>query len=276
MELRYAGAARDKEPGANTVAFGLTRAGREGRISLSSSLARQIVDATLGGAAPLSARRFSGGQRGLLAGFLAAALDRIGVDVSLALGSSPPMDVPRAAVEVVGEKIAGRLILEVPPEWFDPTGPSIEAALELASTSLSSDEASALEPGDVVVFDGVKALAPSDARWTAALAVCGHAAPVSIAIDGGLRLEGSFERRGREDTCEVDTSDGAVVAELGRPMLGRWDVFTLGEGATLVSRPRSRSVALRCGDQLVAEGELLAVGGDLAVQVTALRLKPLR
>ena len=63
-----------------------------------------------------------------------------------------------------------------------------------------------------------------------------------------------------------------VIAELGRLVLRGEEVAGLGPGSVLVlGRAGASPVALRVGDEIWAEGELVDVDGELGVRVTVTR-----
>ena len=63
-----------------------------------------------------------------------------------------------------------------------------------------------------------------------------------------------------------------VVAELGRFVLRGEEIAGLGPGAVLtLGRAGASPVALRVGDEIWAEGELVDVDGELGVRVTTAR-----
>jgi type III secretion system YscQ/HrcQ family protein len=311
VELRYAGLADGDARAAagGQVEFGLARGGRVGRICVEAGLARRLVAALLGSFELPALRRLGAGERGLLGGFLAALLDKLGVELTILLASqAPPEGALALAIEVVCGAASGRLVLEVPPDWLrlveDRARWSERAAslpvlgtLELADTSLAAGELATLAVADTLVFDGVRAL-PSEAGapWPARLVVGDYAVAAALLPDGALRVEGPFRAFGagagppgrgeKETTMERSASpvDAAavlaaapieIVAEVGRVILRGEEVLAMAPGTLLsLGGRRASTVSLRVGGEPWAEGELVNIDGELGVRVTALRRPP--
>jgi type III secretion system YscQ/HrcQ family protein len=305
--LRYAGLDDRGPAAAEQVAFGLARARGAGRILVPVTFARKLVAAAVGADEPPAPRRLGTGERGLLAGFLAAVIDGLGADLSLSLLSPPAIDgALRVAIDVATARAAGRVALEMPPQWIrDATDEKrwreraqalpVTVELELARTSLRRGELAALEIGDAVVFDGYAAVPPAPgAPWPLALAIGDHETRATCSSDGGIRVEGAFRRvhapaarllgsGQKEKTMERPpaTIDSAavlaaapveVIAELGRLTLRGEEVLALAPGVVIaLGGARPSAVSLRVGGEIWAEGELVNVDGELAVRVTSLR-----
>src|SRR5205809_946673 len=80
--------------------------------------------------------------------------------------------------------------VEAPRAWLDDAAClpadarelaalTVEASVELASTTLAAGDLAAVAPGDAVVFDGERALA-SSAPWPARLVLGDHAADAVV------------------------------------------------------------------------------------------------
>jgi type III secretion system YscQ/HrcQ family protein len=182
----------------------------------------------------------------------------------------------------------------------------VEARVELARTRLSAGELADVAPGDAIVFDGE----PSGRRTAGAarsvrVVVGAHAARARLSDDGRVTLEDALrpatspgggrsglvegqarqevimERRDEGDGEKTRIVDAAavlaaapieVVAELGRFVLRGEEIAGLGPGAVLtLGRAGASPVALRVGDEIWAEGELVDVDGELGVRVTTAR-----
>ncbi len=208
-----------------------------------------------------------------------------------------------ASVEVPAAWLAGRAsddarLLALP----------VEARLELARTWLTAREVSALAVGDAVVFDGEppfqmpdEARAPSEAR-AVRITIGAHAADARLGRGGRVEIvrdfwrvgashdhendeEISMETTGRDRGTRANGEDEAhvgatavlaaapveVVAELGRVTLRGDEVAGLAPGSVLAfGRVGATAIALRVGDEIWAEGELVDVDGALGVRVTSI------
>jgi type III secretion system YscQ/HrcQ family protein len=167
----------------------------------------------------------------------------------------------------------------------------------------------AVEPGDAIVFDGEPALPVAlngrevrirvgqlagrgelredgtvlllEALRAVVRAACpGHSDADQMLEEARLdtrnEAERPTEREASTQTVDVATllADVPVeiVAELGRVCLRGDEIAALAPGAVLrLGRVGSAPVALRVGERLWAEGELVSVDGELGVRVTAAR-----
>ncbi|HVU51524.1 MAG TPA: FliM/FliN family flagellar motor switch protein [Polyangia bacterium] len=206
--------------------------------------------------------------------------------------------------------VEGWARLELPARWLaalapsaaGPVGPlEAEARVELARTRLSAGELAGLVVGDAVVFDGAPAFAAGGER-VVRVVIGAHAALARRSGDGRVTLEEELrqapapsgrgrlgQRRPEEVTMDERSGDETttrtvdvaavlaaapieVVAELGRVVLRGEEIAGLGPGSVLAfGRLGASPVALRVGDEIWAEGELVDVDGELGVRVTALR-----
>ena len=229
--------------------------------------------------------------------------------VSLATASRSEDAVALALAVTVGGTI-GWASLEIPAVWLADASPDAErlgplpltARLVVARTLLTAGELAGLVPGDAVVFDGEPRF---DLASGAARLVCVtigvHEAVARLADDGRVELTGDFRRvraPGDRTSSEEIIMDGRasgeqtdggtvgagvdvtavlaaapieVVAELGRLTLRGDEVVGLGPGSVLpFGATTARAVALRVGEEIWAEGELVDVDGELGVRVTAI------
>jgi flagellar motor switch/type III secretory pathway protein FliN len=183
----------------------------------------------------------------------------------------------------------------------------LTARLVVARTLLTAGELAGLVPGDAVVFDGEPrfdlasgASASGAARFVYVM-IGVHEAVARLAADGRVELTGDFRRvraPGDRTSSEEIIMDGRasgeqtdggtvgagvdvtavlaaapieVVAELGRLTLRGDEVVGLGPGSVLpFGATTARAVALRVGEEIWAEGELVDVDGELGVRVTAI------
>lgn len=309
VTLTYAGiAVQGGATPALVLAVG--RGGHAGRLCFDVRLARGLAAALVDRDEVPVLRRFGPIERGLFAGLVAVVLDRLGSDLEIGLAPpgtrGPVAGAVPVAIDVASPTASGQMVLELPPpalvgrtagpEWaLLAASLPVPARLELATTRLPGASLLALEPGDAVVFDGVVAAAIAE-RWprAARLTVGDYGAPVVLGADppaatamGTLRANrpssGSLRGEKQEET-DMDGSRPSpetmaalaaapieVVAELGRVLLRGDEVLGLAPGA-VIALPglRSAAVALRVGDEIWAEGELVNVDGELGVRVTAL------
>jgi flagellar motor switch/type III secretory pathway protein FliN len=229
--------------------------------------------------------------------------------VSAAAAPRPEDAVALALAVTVGGTV-GWASLEIPAAWLadasadaERLGPlPITARLVVARTRLTAGELAGLVPGDAVVFDGEPRF---DLASGAARLVCVtigvHEAVARLADDGRVELTGDFRRvrapvdrtsgeeiimdgrasgeqtdggpvgAGVDVTAVLAAAPIEVVAELGRLTLRGDEVVGLGPGSVLsFGGTTARAVALRVGEEIWAEGELVDVDGELGVRVTAI------
>jgi type III secretion system YscQ/HrcQ family protein len=302
VSIAVIGAAAVDAPLAEHVAFGLARDGSSGRLVVDARFAQHLVSAVLGSVTPPAVHRLGPGERGLLAGQIAALLDRLGVAAGLGVALAAPARVPGCA-ELLAEVSAGGrtgwIRFEIPPAWLEAAASArphrtaraarlpVEARVQLAATRIPAAAWAGAAVGDGVVFDGVAAVDPAAAApWPVRLAIGGFAADAAAAADGrvtvvdGLRPAAAATDNQKEG--EMGSSDDAsaalaaapveVVAEIGRLTLRGDEVLGLAPGVVLAlaGGERTRAVALRVGGELWAHGELVDVDGELGVRITAL------
>jgi len=198
-----------------TVAFALSRGRETGRLALDAALASRVVAVALGADGELASSlgRLGPAARGVVGGFVAGVLEAAGAPLAVALAPAALETAPAAQTVVVSIGVAaaggrGWAALEVPRAWLDDAARlpadarelaalTVEAAVELASTTLAAGELASVAPGDAVVFDGERAVA-SGAPWAARLVLGDHAADAAVAPDGGLTIAGGFVQVGME------------------------------------------------------------------------------
>jgi type III secretion system YscQ/HrcQ family protein len=271
-------------------------------VALAQPFAARLVDLAVGGRGAFSSARALGpAERGLLIGLLAPAADAIGWSFDLAPAQVASWG-PSIAVDVSGPFGAGVLWLDLPgapasaaaaPWRARAAALPVEAAVELASTTLAAGELARLGEGDALVFDGVGfARFAAEADWEAVLAIGGYRAPLRIDARGALAQTGDFrltdppdrpkvrlDEEGAMDVSEPTEMATAalaaapveIVAELARLTLRGDEVLALAPGVVLAPTiDRRRAVVLRAGGEPWAEGELVDVEGELGVRVTRL------
>jgi len=276
-----------------TIGFGSER----GRVSIESAFAVRLVDAVLGGEAIFSPARSAGpAERGLLAGVLAPAFDRLGGSLNL-----DPV-APRGGGDGQGVGLGFLLQTVVASGWLRLTPPAgdwpafpdvtdlwraravrlpVTACLQLASTGVPARAFAAVVVGDAIVFDGARAAAfAADVPWNVRLRVGDHAAEIAVEVGGKVSLAGGFSPVRKEETnmsafdSNTDTTTvlGAasieVVAELGRIALRGDELLGLAPGAVVALGAQRKGVTLRVGGEVWAEGEIVDIEGELGVRVT--------
>jgi flagellar motor switch/type III secretory pathway protein FliN len=284
------------------IALPIARGRDRGSLTVASSFAARLVDVALRAGAALSPSRGLGpAERGVLVAVLAPVLDGIGW--SLGLGPAPPITGGGAtlALRLDGAFGSSWLALDLPVTT--PVSPvssvgwraraaalPLVARIELARTELPTSSLLGLASGDALVFDGTSASGyPADGPWDGRLAIGPFIAPLRIDPDGALEVAGDFQMIGAPARAAIIDKERVmdvtgpteklstvlaaapieVVAELGRITLRGDEVLGLAPGVVLtVAVDRRHAIALRVGGQIWAEGELVAVDGELGVRVT--------
>jgi flagellar motor switch/type III secretory pathway protein FliN len=279
--------------------FGLGRGADVGRLSLDGAFARRLVARALGveseGAA--SVRRMGLGERGLLAGLVAALFHERRVPLTVSV-TSPDTDGARApngvaldlAVEVAGT--TGFARLEGPPAWLDEAASSdegrarlatlsVEVSVERARTFLEGGALADLEEGDAIVFDGEDAASGAEGAWPARLALGAYVARAEVRVDGDVVMREDFRRVGAETSTAraataketnmdaTETAAATKVGGVGTKGLDRTEVLASVPIEVIAEVGR---IALR-GDEVLglAPGAVLTLGGARTTRV-ALRV----
>ncbi len=284
--------------GADAIDLAVNFGTERGRVSIEPSFAVRLVDGVLGGEAIFSPARSAGpAERGVLAGLLAPAFDRLGGSVTLD---------PVAASDGRGEQAAGlAFLLEtvVASGWLRLTPPAadwpaitsitdawgvrvrrvpVTAEVQLAATGLPVRALASAVAGDAIVFDGNEAAAfAADVPWRGRLRVGGHVAEVVVDVGGKVSLAGGFSPARKEErhmsasdsntdstTTVLAAASIEVVAELGRIALRGDELLGLAPGAVLALGAQRKGVSLRVGGELWADGEIVDIDGELGVRVT--------
>jgi type III secretion system YscQ/HrcQ family protein len=268
--------------------------GRRGRVLVDRWLALNVVAATLGFGAPKTLRRLGSGEKGILAGHLAALLTFTGGRVVVELAApaatrTRPRDITRAAPAAVGLSFhaeaagaAGPLRVEVPAVWLTaaswpaPATAAIgkvaarletTARIALAETTLAGAAVAGAGRGDIVVFDGAafsRAVAP-DARVRVRIGT--HDAECELRADGAIVFLGPFRPAHRDQgSSSGDAGDGGShggVVEVPTTMSSGSDDPKLDvlAGAPVEIVAEIGRVTLR-GDELLGleRGSVLAFG----------------
>ncbi len=288
----------------DALPLGIRRDGVGGQLCVPAALAARWVDRAISGREVFApARPLGPAERGVLVALLAPLLDPLGW--SFALGTAVPLSGPAIALRVEAAAGAGTVWLRAPNGT--PPGPGawpraaaglpIEVGVRAAATTVPAEALVDLEPGDVVLFDGVAA-APLVAVGSAEvqLTVGGFAAAARAGADGALAVVRGWRSAAlqtfspttpdttpsrKDPTMDAEKTEPAaatlaaapieVVAELGRITLRGDEILGLAPGVVLGLRvDRASAVSLRVGGELWAEGELVNVEGELGVRVTRL------
>ena len=256
--------------------------------------ALHTVNAILGHGPVIAAGSLSRIERGILHGALVALSERLGllptirpqvqenwapssdsivVEVSLGLRGV----VGRAWVCASNAFLAKILTTQA---HHGPGQLQTRVFLELGRTWLPVSELAAANEGDVVVFDGVAALASAD-PWPAHIRRGDVVVPVSLRADGVVAAAVSGnDAKDRRSTTKLEqgpvrssTSLAPMRAEACAEIaaeLGRFRGAMLA--SLLCGKPldggRGDAILLRRSGTAWAEGELLAVDGELAVRIT--------
>jgi len=264
------------------VVFGLSRARGVGRLVIEEALAHRVIAVVLGGEAGRAAwlARLGLGERGIVAGIVASLLHALGASFSISLVAPHVAEVAEEAgvaiaLAVTVVEVAGWARLEVPLAWLADAVPAgadpahvgtlaIEVRVELARTRLAAAELAGVVPGHAIVFDNEPRLAfdVEEAR-AVSVAIGAHVARARLAENGCVTLEDVFQ--------PAPAASAEIVVELGRLTMTGDEVVGLVPGAVLtLGRLGATPVALRVGEEIWAEGELVEVDGALGVRVTAL------
>ena len=267
--------------------------GRRGRVLVDRWLALNVVAATLGFAPPRALRRLGAGERGILAGHLAALLTFAGgrVVVDLAADAGERQGSARVVglafrAEAAGAE--GPIRVEVPAVWLSASGwPSAgfgavakvaarletTARVEIADTLLSRGAVSCGKVGDVVIFDGYPF--PADAGGGAAFPVRvrigEHEAEGESRADGTIVLLGAFRQAGKrqQPAAAPGVADRLPVVKDAVTMAGASEdndsKLAVLAGAPVEVVAEVGRVTLR-GDEVLAleRGSVLAFGRRVA------------
>jgi type III secretion system YscQ/HrcQ family protein len=209
--------------------------GRQGRVLVDRWLALNVVAATLGLPPPKVLRRLGAGERGVLAGHLAALLSfcggRFAVDLVDARPRDPSVPTVTLALQAEAAGTTGPVSLALSPAWLaaggGPTPASITslakvvgglettAAIELAETTLGAGDLAQTRVGDALVFDGCRFLAGSHPERSARLRIGAYEAEVVANSEGVITLRGPFRRARARATAPVGPAlvGPAVVKE---------------------------------------------------------------
>ncbi|HET6150280.1 MAG TPA: FliM/FliN family flagellar motor switch protein [Polyangia bacterium] len=244
--------------------------GRRGRVSIDRWLALNVVARTLGLPPPRSLRRLGPGEKGILAGHLAALLTfasgRLDVDLVGAPGDRWLEAAVGLAFQAEAAGACGPVRLDVPPQWLaavadgwsDFPGPTLKQAMgrlettariELADTCLPLAIIAETGVGDTVVFDGERFRA-ADEEVPARIRVGDFESGGVVRADGAIVYLGPFALARRRDSgVRARAPAAAAVVEIG---------ITMDSGAS----DRKMDVLAAAPVQVVAELGRLTLRGD--------------
>jgi flagellar motor switch protein FliM len=268
-----------REAGA-CVAIELGTVAASARLEVDAALVVRMVDVLAGGEGEVTAATaLTPVETSALELFALTALDGVrsiaSVEAALAprISRAGPVGSPSLAVEIdvrVGA-VHGRARLVVPAAALRAlraacgetvaAGPlSIPASLRRGLALLDPEELDALEPGDVVRIDP-----PPDGRDVVAFPGVLRAA--------GTAEEGSFhveEIVMTERHAQVPIPIEVEIARFEVPLL---ELARLEEG-TVIPLPIDRRglVALRCGERIIARGELVDLDGAVGVRILSVEV----
>ena len=266
-------------------------AGTRALLLVEGAFALGAVNAILGYQSAVAARSLSRIERGILHGLLATLCARLGLlstvrvcpeDRQTALPDPLLIEISLTLREASGRAwlcATDEFLARILTTQATSLGRSSSAVcLELGRTRVPLSELADAREGDAIVFDGVAALVATD-PWPIHIRRGDIAAPAWLRPDGVLLGEDAddrdcgvstkVERRARISLAQPDAAvtdpGGEVAAEIARldgtALVGLLGGAPLGQG-------RGQSVLLRLADVAWAEGEILAVDGELAVRIT--------
>jgi type III secretion system YscQ/HrcQ family protein len=286
----------------DAVALPVTLGLQTSRMTVDADFATRLVDAALvGGGAFLSARQFGPAERGVLSGLVGTVFQPLGWRIGLGRVPPPSGREATGCFRIETPVASGRVWLAIaagspdapPTRDMVTRGARALAVLvsaQIAATDLTVRELVALAAGDAVVFTGCPASSlTAEGVWRGELAIgepaAAHAVDIEIDGRGTITIAGGFEQRAdkirnlrKESEMAASEATGAtvalaaapieVVAEVGRMRLRGDEVMGLVPGAVLTLPEGRTRVSLRIAGELLAEGELVDVDGELGVRVT--------
>lgn len=273
-----------------------------GALIVERGLALGLVSAVLGLPTPVVIRPLSRIERGILEGMIAALLSRLALAPAIRLiaGDRAVTELASFSIGISAEMrgLAGQALLCGTEEFFERAwaarGAALEAGkvlaalrVEVAHTRLSRSELDALSEGDAIVFEEFGALLPSD-PWPVQVRLGEVVVPARAFPNGSITLEDGFAAHTSHDArtqFEVPAAGGVglaselatqsregsvsveITAELGTIRIEEADRAGLLRDLSF-GTARPKQAHLMIGETSWAEGEILALEGEFAVQVT--------
>ena len=298
VSLSFAGVLMATRPAADESIWRLRRPGvaaadSQGWLVIGHATGLRIVSAILGIPGPRVHRALGTTERGVLAAAISAIIRHA---PGLALAGARPDEWSGSGLARIegwaeSETFRETFFLDLPPSWLPEAEPAairarvqasglpLSLPIELARTTITAEEWSRARPGDAVVFDA--GAGPLAGAPRPALLRCGAFAAPATWAPPELRLTGGFaplafpERTPMPNDPDRDITTTVlaaapidVVAELGRLTLRADEVAALKAGSVVTLPPKAETrIELRIGGRLWARGELVDVGGQLAVRL---------
>ena len=221
--------------------------------------------------------------------FGVAAVLTSGAALTEALGARDALRWPLALRIGAARGNAALLIAEdAPAEDAPATLPAclasapIDLAITAGRAELDARTVASLEPGDVVVPDSCSLRVENGVLSGRVRLESGRSAWVSMLTGDALEMihgelcapssAAEVSVKSAEDDALLERMGGTkvtLVVELARLTLPLAQLAALAPGEVLrVNTPIGEPVALRAGDQVIAEGELVDVEGELGVRIT--------
>jgi flagellar motor switch/type III secretory pathway protein FliN len=225
-------------------------------------------------------------ERGILQGMLVALSAHLGLppDVRLRAGQAPVLDLVAIEVSLRMRGVTGRAWVCASEDFLTkslalktPEPAQATIRVELGCTRVPVSELAAAKEGDAVVFDGASALSVT-APWPVQIRRGKAAIPAYLYPDGTLAIaggngNGSAEKADRPSCPTISDSVAGsakkvscldVTAEIG---CLRGDALA-GLLKNHVAMGRGDPILLRVDETPWAEGEIVAIEGELAVRIT--------
>jgi len=263
------------------------------QILVEKEFAFHTVNAILGHEPVISAGSLSRIERGIFQGALMALSARLGLSPAIRLHTQaslrPNSDSIVVEVSLRLRGVVGRAWVCAPGEFLakilatqSRRSGSVQpmVTLELGRTWLPLSELAAAKEGDAVIFDNVAAL-PSAAPWPAHIRRGSVVFPVSLCADGvvvaaasegdawdlpsGTNSERQPRRRSAGSASVMADACAEMAAEIGCLQGATLAALLCGEP---LAGGRVNTILLRRDGTSWAEGEILAVEGELAVRIT--------
>jgi hypothetical protein len=271
-------------------------AGTAALLLIDRGTALSVVNAILGCEMVAAAAPLSRIERGILQGALAALSAHLCLPPEARLcadeGQASLKGPIPIAVSLRLRGVAGRAWVCASEDFLtkcltleSPELAQAEVQVELGCTSVPVSEMAAAKEGDVVVFDGASALSAT-APWPVQIRRGKTAIPASLHPDGTLAIaneasdvatRGSAVKADRSSWRAPTLSDSAagaakkascveIAAEIARLRGSALARIILGKRPLDVGR--SDPILLRVDETPWAEGEIVAIEGELAVRIT--------
>jgi len=267
-------------------------AGLKATLEVERGFALHIVNTLTGCGAALASGPLSRIERGLLQGALAGLVARLHLPPEVRVSveaPAPTRDALVIQVLLTLGVLSGRawvcastdfLLRYLEVESVSEGDDSRAVRLELGRTHVPCSDLNAVDSGDLVVFEEVRAFS-MDGGWPVQLRRGDASVPASLSPEGALVLARAVDSEDKSacatlvdgkgrlgEVWPVGEKAGArdeIVAELGCLQFPALVAYLRGESMHV---ERARRILLRRDGVAWAEGELLAFEGALAVRIT--------